>query len=147
MTNRYKPYIFTLGTMILLFLAGNFLGCEPEDWIINPDCNDCFSLKPDSAKLIVYLSINAENDSIPLTFTRGDSQGEMDWQDTATMSEFYLDAAVGSVYTVKAEYSVASKTVLAFDADIMTLKDYGDECGSPCYIIKGGIFDLRLISD
>jgi hypothetical protein len=84
---------------------------------------------------------------VPLTFYREDSQGEIDWQDTATTDEFYLYSAMGSTYTVKAEYKSGSQTIIAWDADEMTLSDYGEDCGDPCYIIKGGILDLRLKSD
>ena len=142
--NRTRPLLYAMLAMTLIFLAGNFVGCEPEDWIFEVNCNECFDARPDSAKLIVYVSISAENDSVPLTFYRGTSTGEVDWQDTATTSKFYLDAAVGSTYTVKAEYRSGYKTIIAYDADEMKLSDYGEDCGYPCYIIKGGIFDVRL---
>jgi hypothetical protein len=130
---------------ILLTLTGHFSSCEPEDWLGNVDCNECFGYKPDSAKLIVYLTINGENDSVPLTIFEGETDGRVDWQDTATSGEFYLDAAVGVTYTVRAEYRSGSRTIVAFDSDRMTLKDYGEECGDPCYIIKGGIFNVQLL--
>lgn len=134
-----------MGTaLVLLFMASNFSACEPEDWIPEVNCDDCLGFKPDTADLIVYISIRPEQDSVPLTFYRGDSQGEIDWEDTATTEKFYLPSAMGSTYTVRAEYKSGSKTIIAWDDDEMTLKDYGTECGSPCYIIKGGILDLRL---
>jgi hypothetical protein len=129
----------------ILLGAGHFTACEPEDWILDVDCNECFSYKPDSASLIVYLTINAENDSVPLAFYKGYVGEAIDWQDTATGTEFRLDAAVGTTYTVLAEYRKGQRTILAFDSDEMTLSDFGEECGSPCYMIKGGIFDLRLL--
>lgn len=126
--------------------AGNFLGCETEDWVFEVDCNDCYGYMPDSAKLIVYLTINAENDSVPLTFYRGDYEnGEIDWQDTATSDEFYLFSEMDRDYTVTAEYKSGEKTILAFDKDNMFHYDAASECGSPCYIVKGGIFDVRLL--
>jgi hypothetical protein len=142
---RRRSSFWTVGLIILLILGGNFTACETEDWILEVDCNDCFSFRPDTAKLIVYLTINQENDSVPLTFYKGDSNGEIDWQDTATTSEFYLDAEVGINYTVRAEYRSGSKTVVAFDSDEMTLKESGNQCGYPCYIIRGGIFEIRLM--
>jgi hypothetical protein len=132
---------------ILVIAAGNFLGCETEDWVFQVDCNDCYGYMPDSAKLIVYVSINAENDSVPLTFYRGDYEdGEIDWQDTATTEEFYLFSEMNRAYTVTAEYKSGGKTILAFDKDEMFLYDGAAECGSPCYIVKGGIFDVRLLN-
>ena len=131
-------------TVTLLLMTGNFTGCEPEDWNLDVDCDECFGYRPDSALLIVYLTINPENTSIPLIFYKGDSGDEVDWQDTATAEEFFLDAKIGSTYTVRAEYRSGSKTIFAFDSDHMTLTDRGEDCGDPCYIVKGGIFDLRL---
>jgi len=131
---------------ILIMFSGNFLGCEPEDQILEVDCNECFSYEPDSADLIVRLTINGENDSVPLAFYRGPyEKGEVDWQDTATTEEFYLYSEVDREYTVRATYRSGNKTIIAFDSDKMVIQDAGEECGSPCYIVKGGIFDLQLL--
>jgi len=145
--NRFRRSLWFSGIipLTLLLMTGHFTACEPEDWIMNVDCNECFGYRPDSAKLIVYLTINQENDSVPLTFYVGDSNGKIDWQDTATSEDFYLLARVGLKYTVMAEYKSGAKTIVAFDSDQMTLSDYADDCGSPCYIVKGGIFDVRLL--
>ncbi|MEN8201617.1 MAG: hypothetical protein ABFS28_03410 [Bacteroidota bacterium] len=135
-----------LVTLILVITAGNFLGCETEDWVFEVDCNDCYGYMPDSAKLIVYLTIDSENDSVPITFYRGDYEnGEIDWQDTATTEEFFLYSEMNREYTVAAEYKSGVKTIIAFDKDEMFLYDAAAECGSPCYIVKGGIFDVRLL--
>lgn len=142
--HQKKPFLFVLTAITLLFLAGNFSGCETEDWQGEVDCNECFSYQPDTAKLIVYLSIRPEQDSVPLTFYRGDYMDEVDWQDTATTNTFYLDAEVGTNYTVKAEYRSGTTSIIAFDSDKMTLSYYGSDCGFTCYIVKGGIFDVRL---
>jgi len=144
MNRRNSHWFPGMAAMILLLLSGNFTGCEPEDWVGTVNCNDCLGTRPDSALLIVYLTINPENDSVPLTFYRGDSGGEIDWQDTATTEEFYPDAKVGTTYTLRAEYRSGPHTIYAFDSDEMKLTDRGDECGDPCYIVKGGIFDVIL---
>jgi hypothetical protein len=135
----------------LLIPAGPFVSCEPEDWILDINCGtDCFSYRPDTADLIVLLSLDAEHDSIPLTFYRGDADGEIDWQDTAIYNpldptnEFNLPSRVGQRYTVKATYRSGDRIIEAYDADVMTLQDYGSDCGSPCYVVKGGIFNLQL---
>jgi hypothetical protein len=131
---------------ILLALSGNFLGCETEDLVIGVDCNDCFGYVPDSADLIIYVTINAENPAVPLTVYKGSlEQGEVDWRDTATTSEFYLFSALDVDYTVEASYRSGDRTILSYDGDRMRIYDAGDDCGAPCYIVKGGIFDNRLI--
>ena len=136
----------SLITIVLLLLSGNFMGCEPEDWVLTVSCDDCYGAIPDSANLIIHLTINSENDSVPITFYRGDyEEGVVDWQDTATTAELYLYSAVDQVYSIKATYRSGNNTIIAFDSDKMHIYDGGGECGSPCYIVKGGIFEVELI--
>jgi hypothetical protein len=130
---------------LFILLSGKFTACEPEDWMLQIDCGECFGYKPDSANLIVNLTINAENDSVPLTFYLGNYEdGVVDWQDTATTEEFYLYSKMNSRYTVRATYRSGNLTIEAFDSDKMTIYNANEECGAYCYIIKGGIFDLQL---
>jgi hypothetical protein len=131
--------------IVLVLVLGKFTSCEPEDWMLSVDCADCYGYKPDSANLIINLTINSENDSVPLTFYLGDYEdGVIDWQDTATTAEFRLYSKMNERYTVRATYRSGNKIIQAFDSDKMTLYTADAECGSPCYIVKGGIFDLTL---
>ena len=135
-----------LAAVLLVLVSGKFTACEPEDWMLSVDCGDCYGYAPDSADLIVNLTINAENDSVPLTFYRGNYEdGVIDWQDTATTEEFYLYSKINSSYTIRATYQSGNRIIEAFDADDMILYNANEECGSPCYIVKGGIFDLSLL--
>jgi hypothetical protein len=140
-----RLHIKILAAALLVLVSAKFTACEPEDWLWSVDCNDCYGYSPDSADLIVRLTINAENDSVPLTFYRGSyEEGVIDWQDTATTEEFYLYSKINSSYTVRASYRSGNRIIEAFDSDDMNLYNAGEECGSPCYIVKGGIFDLQL---
>ena len=141
-----RLHIKLLAIALLILVSGKFTACEPEDWMLSVDCGDCYGYAPDSADLIIKLTINAENDSVPLTFYLGDYEdGVIDWQDTATTEEFYLYSKINSSYTVRATYKSGNRLIEAFDADDMELYNAGAECGSPCYIVKGGIFDLQLL--
>ncbi len=146
-TNPMKMRITVLmATLLLVFVSGNFSGCETEDWVFEVNCNDCYGYMPDSANLIIYVTIDAENDSVPLTFYKGDYEnGEIEWQDTATTDEFFLYSEMDRTYTVTATYKSGDETVVAFDEDEMNLSDGSAECGSLCYIVKGGILDVRLL--
>jgi len=144
--SRKKLHTKLLAAALLVLVSGKFTACEPEDWMLSIDCADCYGYAPDSANLIIKLTINAENDSVPLTFYLGDYEdGVIDWQDTATSEEFYLYSKMNSSYTVRATYQSGNKFIEAFDADDMELYNAAEECGSPCYIVKGGIFDVRLL--
>jgi hypothetical protein len=131
--------------VFLLLAGGHFSGCEPEDMYVGVNCLDCIEYQPDSTELIIYLTINRENESVPLTVYRGNAGGELFLLDTATGKTHYIMAAIGETYTVRAAYKSGDKTILAFDSDVMYLADYGAECGNPCYIVKGGIYDLELV--
>ncbi len=144
--SRKKLHTKLLAALLLVLISGKFTACEPEDWMLSVDCGDCYGYAPDSAELIIKLTINAENDSVPLTFYLGDyEEGVIDWQDTATSEEFYLYSKINSSYTVRATYHSGDKLIEAFDADDMELYNANEECGSPCYIVKGGIFDVSLL--
>ena len=144
--SKKKLHTKLLAALLLVVVSGKFTACEPEDWMLSVDCGDCYSYAPDSADLIIKLTINAENDSVPLTFYLGDyEEGLIDWQDTATSEEFYLYSKINSSYTVRATYRSGDKFIEAFDADDMELYNANEECGSPCYIVKGGIFDVSLL--
>ena len=143
--SKKKLHTKLLAALLLVLVSGKFTACEPEDWMLSIDCGDCYGYAPDSADLIIKLSINAENDSVPLAFYRGDyEEGVIDWLDTATSEDFYLYLKINSSYTVRATYSSGDKFIEAFDADDMELYNANEECGSPCYIVKGGIFDVSL---
>jgi hypothetical protein len=129
-----------------LLLTGQWLGCESEDVIFQVDCNDCYSYVPDSANLIVHLTINKENPYVPITVYRGSLEdGQVDWTDTAISETFYLYSALDAEYTVEARYRSGDKTIITYDGDRMYLYDGASECGSPCYIVKGGIFENQLL--
>ena len=130
----------------VLILIIKITGCEPEDWNPTINCSDCRSYKPDSADLIINVTIDSQNDSVPLTFYKGKIEDNIvDWRDTATTEEFYLYSEVKQEYTVKATYKSGSETIIAVDSDRMKIYNAEEECGYPCYTIKGGIFNLRLL--
>lgn len=132
--------------LLLLAVAGNYLACETEDWSFEVDCNDCYEAVPDSANLIIYLTINQENPQVPITVYKGSfEQGIIDWRDTTDQSEYYLYSDMDTEYTVEATYRSGDQIILTYDGDHMFMYDAGDACGAPCYVVKGGIFDNRLM--
>lgn len=146
-TFRFCP-VKTLGRISLfaiLIIVGHLISCETENLTYEWDCYECFSIKPDSANLIVYLTINSENESVPLIIYKGPVEHRIiDWQDTATTDEYLLYAEVGIEYSIQATYWRGNETIYAYDGDLMTLSDQDRKCGTPCYIVEGGIFDLTL---
>jgi len=133
------------GIMLILVFLIKITGCEPEDFSLNDNCNDCLSYWPDSSDLIILLTINDENPSVPIQVYRGTMEAnELDWTDTATVERYKLYSAIDQVYTVKATYKSGIKTIFAYDSDHMYNYDSSEECREGCILVKGGVLDLRL---
>jgi hypothetical protein len=131
--------------LLLLALCFNFSGCEQEDLAFITDCDNCLDAIPDSADLIVSVTINEENPFVPLTFYIGDYEdGIIDFIDTTRTEERLLYSEVGVEYSVKATYRKDGETVIAVDGDRLRIVDGSGDCYPPCYFIRGGTLDVRL---
>jgi hypothetical protein len=134
-----------LTIFILLVFSINFSGCEQEDLAFNIDCDNCLDAIPDSADLIVRVTINGENPFVPLTYYVGDYEdGVVDFIDTTWTEERLLLSKVGVEYSVKATYKVDGAPVIAIDGDRLRVVDGSADCYPPCYFIRGGTLDVRL---
>ena len=141
---KVKSHIKAIIILVLLTLAGScneYLG-------ISVDCDDCWGFKPDSADLLIYLTIDQENPEVPLVIYRGNFEdGEVDFLDTARQSTYTLYSAIDQYYSVTAEYKVDGKTIIAVDGDVMKAKNATSSCEFECWIITDGEFSLELKSD
>lgn len=112
------------------------------------DCDDCWGFKPDSADLLIYLTVNKDHPEVPIVIYRGNFEdGEVDFLDTARSSSYTLYSATDQYYSVTAEYKVDGKTIIAVDGDVMKAKDASSSCEFECWIITDGEFSLELKSD
>lgn len=142
---KTKPALRILAFLLILAGLVKITGCEPEDFVLNTNCNDCLSYWPDSANLIFLLTVNEENPAIPIEVYRGSIEDQqLDWVDTARTDRYELYSEIGQVYSVKAVYKDGSKTVFAYDSDHLYSYIASDECWDGCILVKGGVFDLRL---
>lgn len=112
------------------------------------DCNECYTFKPDSADLIVFLTFSGDFDSIPLVIYR-DVIGEnnIDYIDTAYSTldnPYYLYSKVNQKYVVKAEYKKGEKTIYAVDRSKIKVKRVTGECDEDCWVVEGGELDAKL---
>ena len=141
---KVNSHIKALIVLVLLTLAGScdeFLG-------LTVDCDDCWGFKPDSADLLIYLTIDQDHPEVPIVIYRGNFEdGEVDFVDTARTSTYTLYSAVDQYYSVTAEYKVDGKTIIAVDGDVMKAKDASSSCEFECWIITDGKFSLQLKSD
>jgi hypothetical protein len=141
---RVNSHIKALIVLVMLTLVGScseYLG-------LNVDCDNCWGFKPDSADLLIYLTINQDHPEVPIVIYRGNFEdGEVDFVDTAQNSTYTLYSAVDQYYSVTAEYKVDGKTIIAVDGDVMKAKDATSSCEFECWIITDGEFSLQLKSD
>ena len=141
---KVNSYIKALIVLVLLTLAGS---CE-KYLGMTVDCDDCWGFKPDSADLLIYLTINQDHPEVPIVIYRGNFEdGEVDFVDTARVSTYTLYSAVDQYYSVTAEYKVDGKTIIVVDGDVMKAKDASSSCEFECYIITDGEFSLQLKSE
>ena len=111
------------------------------------DCNECIigENSPDSADLVIYFTINSENPFVPIKLYRGNVEDkQVDWVDTVYEREYHLYSEVGQTYSVEAKYKSGTKDIIAVDGDRMNASLVTDVCDNNCWIIKGGILDVRL---
>jgi len=111
------------------------------------DCSECDPIEPDSAKLIVYLTINADHPEVPLIFYRGNIENDTDYIDTAIISPYYLYSEIDQFYSVRAEYQVGDRTIYAVDGDKMKAKHVSESCEVECWVITGGELNVELKFD
>jgi hypothetical protein len=127
--------------LTLLALAGS---CE-EYLGSSVDCTQCTYDKPDSADLVLHLTINSEHPAVPIIVYRGDVEDrQVDWVDTARESPYYLYSAVNQFYSVRAEYKVGDRTIVAIDGDKIKAKHVSDACDYACWIVTGGVLEAEL---
>jgi hypothetical protein len=139
------PIISKILLLLILAFSIKFSGCQQEDLDFIVDCDNCLEFKPDSADLIVYVTINDENPFVPLVYYIGNYEdGIIDYRDTARTEEIFLYSKIGVDYTVKATYTKNGKPIVAVDEDKLRIVDGQGDCYSPCYFIRGGTLDVRL---
>jgi hypothetical protein len=130
--------------LILILILTSFISCE-NNGALNVDCNECYGTEPDSGDLIIYLTIEDPYLKVPLTIYKDQVDDEyIEYQDTAYSSPYYLYVDLNEYYSVKAEYSIGTKTVYAVDGDKIKTRFVTETCDYDCWVITGGIIDVKL---
>lgn len=131
----------------MLFMVSAIFGINScEDFItFEVDCSECFFPEPDSADIMVYLTINEQNNNVPLTIYKGKAdERRIEYRDTANSDTYYLYVKTNEFYSVEATYTLEDKTVIAGDGDRLKTRHITDVCSDDCYVIRGGIMNVRL---
>lgn len=137
----------TIKLVSILFL-GMLTSCELEYSPADSDCADCLSFEPLEAELYMEVTINNKYREVPVVVLNG-TLGSRDTVavDTITNQMGYINVPLSGYYTVIAEYQTGTKTVKAVDGDDITKYDISNKCGETCWIIRGGIINVKLKYD
>jgi len=142
---RKIKHISSVVLIVILAISIKISGCEQEDLDFYVDCYDCLPAPPDSADLLIFVTINEENPFVPLVLYRGNYEDQIeDYRDTAFIDTTFIYSEMGMRYSMKATYQVDGESLVAVDGDKLRVVDGEGECNPPCYVIRGGTLDLRL---
>jgi len=131
--------------LILILVFAAWSACDEYLGIV--DCDECFSIEPDSADLIIYLTINNDHPEVPLVVYKGNIENDTDWVDTAVTSPYYLYSKIDEFYSVRAEYKVGDKTIYVVDGDEIKAKHVSESCDVECWVITDGELNVELKFD
>jgi hypothetical protein len=132
-----------------LILAGFLIllvcSCSEKIFTAGVDCEECYQIKPDSAWLVVKLTVNDTYESIPLVVYRNEVEiRDMEYIDTAYESTYYLFVAVNREYSVEAEYIKGNSKIIAIDGTRIKTRHVSSECDEECWIIEGDELNMEL---
>jgi hypothetical protein len=121
------------------------LSCGEKLYTGDVNCSECYTPKPDTALLVVNLTINSEFTQVPLVVYRGDAEAnDVEYVDTATISPYTLPVAVGKSYSVKATYKRDGKTLYAIDGTKIKVLLVTDACDQDCYVIRNESVNVEI---
>ncbi len=128
-----------------LLLVMLMYGCNEKIFTIDVNCDECYQEKPDSADLVINLTINDSYDAIPLIVYKDKVENNnIEWIDTAYGSPFYLLVPVDEYFSVAAEYINDSGKIIAIDGTKIRIKHVSSECDEDCWIIEGDDLNVKL---
>jgi hypothetical protein len=131
--------------VIILFHITLMYACSEKIFTTGVNCEECYQEKPDSAYLVIELTINDIYDSIPLTIYKDEVENnDIEWIDTAYANPFYLLVPVNKEFSVAAEYIKSAEKIIAIDGTKIRIKHVSGECDEDCWIIEGDDLNVKL---
>ncbi len=137
---KNKIFILTILVLMIIF------SCENIPSALNVNCEECYRNKPDSADLVIQLTIDKENPFVPVVFYKGNVESNnIEWVDTFISETATLYSPIGQYYSIEAKYlTEKGDTIIAIDGGKLKTTLVRDVCDSDCWIITGGKLDIRL---
>ncbi|HOK52596.1 MAG: hypothetical protein WHT29_08415 [Bacteroidales bacterium] len=141
---KYFAYHF----VFTAFLAGILLSrCNNKTTDEYFYCINCIAEHPDSERIKIKLTINAENQRVPIHIFASKfnpyQTNDTVYSDTLTEGEVTIKVATDKFYSVVAYYKSGNDTIMAIDGGLFETKKIAG-CQNTCWQINGGIYDVRL---
>lgn len=150
---KYRQLFTILKKLPLItgFLLLGLLSCGDEYFFGDVDCDECYTPEPNFGPVTITVSLNSENDSIPVRIFKGKYQdsfrNDLDKAfilDTLTETNTIYDLDVNEYYSVTAEYNSNGKKTIVVDGDKLKKYKVSDTCEDICWIFRGGEIDVSL---
>lgn len=134
--------------ILTLFVAGILLSrCKSTATDEYFYCFNCIAEHPDSQRIKVKLTINAENRRVPIHVYASKfnpyQPADTVFSDTLSSGEITIKVATNKFYSVVAYYKSGNDTIMAVDGGLFETKKI-EGCQNICWQISGGIYDVRL---
>jgi hypothetical protein len=128
--------------MVMIISDPVVCNCNDDDLGFAP--LDCQTSKPVDGAFFIKLSINSQNQKVPITVFRGNFEdNNVVLYDTLSSTTVSYTLSVDEYYTVTARYLRGQDTILVIDADRITT-DQTDYKDRSCWDVSDGNVDVRL---
>ncbi len=135
-------------SLFILVLAVFPYSCDNDYIYDSTDCADCLSIEPYEADLHIKVSLNDENRRIPVVVLRGKLENhDTLLADTISTETGYINVPLNQYYTVVATYYSGNTIIKAVDGDEIKKNNISNIWGDVCWVVKGGIIDVRRKDD
>ena len=126
----------SFAALLALFSACNNNQCDPD--------LECYSVRPDSGYVNLTITINNENQWVPIAIYEGQiDDSVLLLRDTVTDNILFYYLAADTRYSATAEYKEAQLTILAVDGDrIRTRRE--TNCDDLCFTVNDANINLSL---
>ena len=128
---------------LLMVLCGVFISCK--DGFDDIDCSECLSYKPLDGELYIDVTLNDKYQEVPVIVFKGKIEnGDTMVVDTIYEPRGYIDVPLNEYYSVMAIYKSGNSVIYAIDGDEFNRHKIEGECNGTCWIIRGGLYDVKL---
>ena len=130
-----------------LFVALTLWCCSVDDAEGSLYCYNCITTEPDTAEMVIKLTINEQNPAVQLTIYQGEfntsGQNEVLRIDTITVSNYTIYMHTNKTYSVTATYQSGNRKIMAVDGGVFNRQEQTG-CETTCWQLIGGSYDVQL---